>query len=292
MQWGRILTAMVTPFTNEGRLNLDAAKEIATYLINHGSDSLVVCGTTGETPTLEHEEKLQLFKAVKEAVGDKAAVIAGTGTNSTATSIELTREVEVIGVDGLLLVAPYYNRPSQEGLYQHFRAIAAETKLPIILYNIPSRTGCNMEAATTLRLAEIDNIIGVKESSGDLDQVTYILKQAPPDFYLYAGDDSMTLPTMAVGGYGVISVASHVVGDKMQDMIKAFINGDITKAAKLHQELFPIFKSLFVTSNPVPVKEALNMMGLPAGPVRLPLVGANETEKEIIAKELKKAGIL
>lgn len=292
MPWGRILTAMVTPFTAEGQLDLDGARKLAAYLADHGSDGLVVAGTTGESPALSHEEKIALFRAVREAVGGRAAVIAGTGTNSTAASIELSREAEALGVDGLMLVVPYYNRPSQEGLYQHFKAIAEAVSLPIILYNIPSRTGRNMDAATTLRLAEIKNIVAIKEASGDLDQATAIIREAPPGFLLYSGDDSLTLPLMAIGGYGIISVAAHVAGEKMQAMVRAFASGDVARAAALHQELFPIFKALFITSNPVPVKEALQMMGLPAGPVRLPLVGASPAEKEKIAVALKEAGIL
>ncbi|MGI9860342.1 4-hydroxy-tetrahydrodipicolinate synthase [Moorella naiadis] len=292
MQWGRILTAMVTPFTAEGKLDIDGARKLAVHLVEHGSDGLVVAGTTGESPALTHEEKIALFRAVKETVGNKAAVIAGTGSNSTDASIELSREAEALGVDGLMLVVPYYNRPSQEGLYRHFEAIAAATSLPIILYNIPSRTGRNMEAATTLRLAAIKNIVAVKEASGDLDQATAIIRQAPEDFLLYSGDDSLTLPLMAVGGYGIISVAAHVAGEKMQAMVSAFTAGDTWKAAALHRELFPLFKALFVTSNPVPVKEALNMLGLPAGPVRLPLVGASKEEKEKIAAALRETGLL
>lgn len=292
MQWGRILTAMVTPFTADGKLDLDGAQEMAVHLINHGSDGLVVAGTTGESPTLTHGEKIELFQAVKDAVGGRVPVIAGTGTNSTATSIVLSREAESLGVDGLMLVVPYYNRPSQEGLYQHFKAIAEATTLPIILYNIPSRTGCNMSVDTVLRLAEIDNIVAIKEASGNLDQATAILQQAPGDFLLYSGDDSLTLPLMAIGAHGIISVAAHVVGEKMQAMVSAFIKGDVTGAAKLHQELFPIFKSLFITSNPVPLKEALQILGLPGGPVRLPLAGLNNSQKEIIAKTLKEAGLV
>ncbi|MCG0278610.1 MAG: 4-hydroxy-tetrahydrodipicolinate synthase [Thermanaeromonas sp.] len=292
VKWGRILTAMVTPFTASGELDLEGAKRLARYLVEHGSDGLVVAGTTGESPTLTHDEKLALFAAVKEAVGDRAQVIAGTGGNSTAASIELSKEAEKLGMDGLLLVVPYYNRPSQEGLYRHFKAIAEATSLPIMLYNIPSRTGRNMEVDTTLKLAQIDNIVAVKESSGDLDQVTAILRGAPEGFLVYSGDDSATLPILAVGGYGVVSVAAHVVGEKMQAMVQAYIQGDTLRAAAIHQELFPVFKALFITTNPVPVKAALNMMNLPAGPVRLPLVDATEAEKEKIAAALKAQGIL
>lgn len=282
---------MVTPFTATGEIDLEGAKKLAKYLIDHGSDGLVVAGTTGESPTLSQEEKIALFAAVKEAVGDRAAVIAGTGGNSTAASIKLTREAEKLGVDGIMLVVPYYNRPSQEGLYQHFKAIAESTSLPVMLYNVPSRTGRNMEAETTLRLAQIDNIVAVKEASGDLDQVTAILRNAPKDFLVYSGDDSITLPLMAIGGYGIVSVASHVVGERMQAMVQAYVQGDTAKAAAIHQELFPVFKALFITTNPVPVKAALNMLGLPGGPVRLPLVEATAAEKEKIAAALQAVGL-
>jgi 4-hydroxy-tetrahydrodipicolinate synthase len=292
VNWGRVLTAMVTPFKADGSLDLDGARRLAAYLIDHGSDGLVVAGTTGEAPTLTHAEKLSLFKAVKAEVGGHAAIIAGTGTNSTAASIELSREAEEIGVDGLMLVVPYYNRPSQEGLYRHFKAVSEATSLPIILYNIPSRTGRNMELSTVARLAAIKNIVALKEASGDLDQAAAILGQVPADFLVYSGDDSLTLPLMALGGYGIVSVASHVIGEGMQAMVKVFVGGDVRQAAKLHQNLLPTFKALFVTTNPVPVKAALNMLGLPAGPVRLPLVAANEAECSKIETGLKAAGLL
>lgn len=292
MQWGRILTAMATPFSEDGKLDFDGAKELASYLIEHGSDGLVVAGTTGESPTLTFYEKIELYRCIKEAVDNRAPVIAGTGSNSTASAIKLSKEAAKAGVDGLMLVAPYYNKPSQEGLYQHFKSVAEATDLPVILYNIPSRTGCNMLPDTVLRLAEIKNIVAIKEASGDIDQATAILKQAPADFLLYSGDDSLALPLMAVGGYGVISVASHIVGEKMKLMINKFIDGDTAQAAKLHRELYPIFKILFITSNPVPLKEALRLLGLPSGPVRLPLVNASLTEKEAIVTVLKEASLI
>lgn len=292
MQWGRILTAMVTPFTDEGKLDLDGAQKLALYLVEHGSDGLVVAGTTGETPTLSFKEKLELFQAVKSAVGDRAAVLAGTGSNDTAASIELSKEAEALGLDGLMLVAPYYNRPPQEGLYRHFKAIAEATTLPVIIYNIPSRTGCNINVDTVVRLAEIDNIVAIKEASGNMDQATAIMQQAPEGFSLYSGDDSLTLPLMAMGARGVISVAAHVIGPQMQAMVSAYVSGDVNKAAKIHQELFPVFKALFISVNPVPVKAALAMLGLPAGPVRLPLVGLNSSEKEVLANALQQAGVL
>ena len=292
MNWGRILTAMVTPFTREGQLDVEGAQKLASHLVEHGSDGLVVSGTTGESPVLTKEEKLALFRAVKEAVGGKALVIAGTGSYDTAASVELSKEAEKIGVDGLMLVVPYYNRPSQEGLYQHFKTVATSVSLPVILYNIPSRTGRNMEPDTVLRLLEIKNIVALKEASGDISQATAILSRAPKGFLLYSGDDVMTLPLLAVGGHGVISVASHLVGEKMQEMIQSFLQGQVERAASLHQELFPLFKALFITTNPVPVKAALDMLGLPAGPPRLPLVEASPGEKEKIAGALKAAGLL
>ncbi|HHP51421.1 MAG TPA: 4-hydroxy-tetrahydrodipicolinate synthase [Moorella mulderi] len=292
MNWGRILTAMVTPFTREGQLDVEGAQKLAAHLVEHGSDGLVVSGTTGESPVLTKEEKLTLFRAVKEAVGGKALVIAGTGSYDTAASVELSKEAEKIGVDGLMLVVPYYNRPSQEGLYQHFKTVATSVSLPVILYNIPSRTGCNMEPDTVLRLLEIKNIVALKEASGDISQATSILSRAPKGFLLYSGDDVMTLPLLAVGAHGVISVASHLVGEKMQEMIQSFLQGQVERAVSLHQELFPLFKALFITTNPVPVKAALDMLGLPAGPPRLPLVEASPGEKEKIAGALKAAGLL
>lgn len=292
MKWGRILTAMATPFTEEGNMDIEGAKRLAAYLVENGSDGLVVAGTTGESSTLTREEKIALFRAVKETVGDRAPVIAGTGTNSTVASIDLTREAEKTGVDGIMLVTPYYNKPSQEGLYHHFKNVAAATSLPVILYNIPSRTGINLEAATTLRLSEIKNITAIKEGSGNMEQVTVILRQASTDFVVYSGDDSLTLPLMAVGAYGVISVASHIIGNRMQAMVKAFIAGNVVEAAKLHREMSAIFKVLFISSNPVPLKESLRIMGLPGGPVRPPLVGLNGVDKERLAKTMREMGLI
>ncbi len=292
MRWGRILTAMATPFTANGGLDLDGAQKLATHLIAHGSDGLVVSGTTGESPTLTYEEKIELFKTVKDAVGGRAPVIAGAGTNSTAASVELSREAEKLGVDGLMLVVPYYNRPSQDGLYRHFKTIAEATALPILLYNIPSRTGCNMSVDTVLRLAEIDNIVAIKEASGNMDQATAIMQQTPENFLLYSGDDSLTLPLMAIGAHGVVSVAAHVIGEKMQEVITAFVKGEVKEAARMHQELFPVFKALFISTNPTPLKAALQIMGLPGGPVRLPMADLDSSQKEIVANRLREAGIV
>ncbi|MGQ9487969.1 MAG: 4-hydroxy-tetrahydrodipicolinate synthase [Armatimonadota bacterium] len=290
--WGPVVTAMVTPFDENLEVNYDAAQALAELLIQTGSTGLVVSGTTGESPTLTHEEKVTLFREVKNAVGSRAAVLAGTSTYDTAESVRLSQEAERVGVDGLLLVAPYYNRPSQEGLYQHFKTIAHAVDLPVMIYNIPGRTGVNVEPATLLRLAEINNIVAVKEASGNLNQMSEICAGAPEGFLVYSGDDSLTLPLLAVGGVGVVSVASHVVGRDIRRMCEAFLAGQVQEAAKLHHRMLPLFKALFCTTNPVPVKTALNLMGAKVGGVRLPLVEANDREKEIIRKALSEYGLL
>lgn len=292
VNWGPVVTAMVTPFNENLEVNYDAAQALAELLVQTGSTGLVVSGTTGESPTLTHEEKVTLFRKVKEAVGKRAAVIAGTGSYDTAESVHLSQEAERVGVDGLLLVAPYYNRPSQEGLYQHFKTIAHAVDLPVMIYNIPGRTGVNVEPATLLRLAEINNIVAVKEASGNLNQMSEICAGAPDGFLVYSGDDSLTLPLLAVGGVGVVSVASHVVGRDIRRMCEAFFAGQVQEAARLHHRMLPLFKALFCTTNPVPVKAALNMLGANVGGVRLPLVEANEKEKEIIRKALRDYGLL
>lgn len=291
-RFGPLLTAMVTPFDENLEVDYKKAGELARRLVANGSTGLVVCGTTGESPTLTKEEKLGLFSAVLDAVGDRAKVIAGTGTNSTRASIELTREAEKLGVHGALLVVPYYNKPPQEGLYRHFAAIAGETSLPLMLYNIPGRTGVNMTPDTIARLAEIKNIVSVKESTGNLDQATEIRRKTPPEFEIYSGDDSLTLPILAVGGAGVVSVASHIVGDRIRKMIDAYFAGNVAEAWQENASLFPLFKALFVTTNPIPVKYALKLTGFDAGGVRLPLVPPGEKEAQVIQSALKEAGLL
>ena len=282
MEFGRLITAMVTPFDADGQIDWQTTGRLIDYLIEEQqSDSLVVSGTTGESPTLSDEEKLELFRfAVKHANG-RCKIIAGTGSNNTAHSIHLTKDAEAAGVDGILLVAPYYNRPSQEGLYQHFKAIAEATALPVILYNVEGRTGVNLSAETTLRLAQIDNIVATKDCAST-DQLTQIISGAPADFKVYSGDDGATLPALAVGGYGIISVASHIVGAQMNELIKAYISGNVQEAARINGHLFPIFKGLFYCPHPVPnpvaVKFALGLKGFPVGGVRLPLVTVNEAE--------------
>lgn len=292
--WGPVLTAMVTPFDEALQVDYGAAARLAQYLTEQGSDGLVVCGTTGESPTLTFEEKVQMFRVVKEAVGDRAHVIAGTGNYCTAESIELTRAAEEIGVDGVMLVCPYYNKPPQRGLIEHFTAIARATRLPVILYNVPSRTSRNIEAQTTIALAQVENIVAVKEASGDLEQITQIAAHTPKDFLVYSGDDSMTLPLLAVGGYGIVSVASHVAGKEIQEMVSAFQAGDVRRAAALHQRLMPLFKVLFIPSsvNPAPVKAALNLMGQRVGGLRLPLVPLNEEETARVRGVLENLGLI
>jgi 4-hydroxy-tetrahydrodipicolinate synthase len=271
--FGRLLTAMVTPFNLEGEVDYDRAAKLAIHLVDHGTDTLVVCGTTGESPTLTWDEEYQLFQVIQTAVAGKAKIIAGTGSNSTKEAIAATQKAAYLKLDGSLQVTPYYNKPPQEGLYQHFKAIAEATpELPIILYNVPGRTGCKLEPATVAQLAEIDNIVAIKEATGDLDQASQILALTPPNFDLYSGDDSLTLPLMAVGAKGVISVASHIVGLPIKAMIQAFVDGNPELATKIHIQLFPLFKALFYTTNPIPLKTALQILELDTGVLRSPLV--------------------
>ncbi len=290
--FGRILTAMVTPFNDDLSVNYQAAARLAKHLVANGNDGLVVAGSTGEAATLTTEEKLKLFSAVLDAVGDKATVIVGTGSNDTRASIALTQEAEKLGVHGSLVVGPYYNKPPQEGYYQHFKAIADNTGLPLIVYNVPGRTASNILPATIARLAQIKNIVAVKESSGNLDQVSEIVRSVPKDFLVYSGDDSLTLPILAVGGVGVVSVAGHIVAKRMQDMISAFFAGNVAAARDIHLELMPFFKVIFVTTNPIPVKMAVNLAGLGAGPVRPPLIAATASETEQIRKVMQDIGAL
>ncbi|MDT8859926.1 4-hydroxy-tetrahydrodipicolinate synthase [Alkalihalobacillus sp. MEB130] len=272
MNFGRIITAMVTPFNQHGQLDIPATKELVKHLIANGTDAVVVAGTTGESPTLSTEEKLLLFKTVVETANGQIPVIAGTGSNNTQASIELTKKAEELGVDGVMLVVPYYNKPSQEGLYAHFHAIATSTKLPVMLYNIPGRSAVNMDVDTTLRLAQLPNVVSMKEASGDLDAVATLIEHAPEGFTVYSGDDSLALPILAIGGTGIISVASHIVGNEMQQMVRNYQAGQVTAAAMQHRQLLPIMKTLFIAPNPTAVKAAMEMKGIKAGPVRLPLV--------------------
>jgi 4-hydroxy-tetrahydrodipicolinate synthase len=270
--FGRLITAMVTPFTAEGAVDYATAEKLAVHLVEHGSEGLVVCGTTGESPTLSWEEEHQLFRVVKSAVGDRAKVIAGTGSNSTQEAIEATQTAVRQGVDGSLQVVPYYNKPPQEGLWHHFATIAqACPDLPMMLYNIPGRTGQTLTPETVARLATLDNIIAIKEATGSLEQASTIKALTPPDFDLYAGDDALTLPLLSIGGVGVVSVASHLVGPQLQKMIQAFLGGQNPKAIAVHLQLLPLFKILFCDTNPIPIKTALRLQGWPVGPLRSPL---------------------
>ena len=284
---GRLITAMVTPFNEQGEVDHDQAKKLALALLNSGSEGVLVVGTTGESPTLTHEEELRLFSEVKSAVGKRGTVIAGTGSNSTAEALEATKGAEKTGVDACLLVVPYYNKPTQDGLYQHFKAIAQSTSLPCILYNVPSRTVTSLSADTVIKLSQIDNIIGIKEASGNLDAVAKIISQTRKDFLVWSGNDGDTLPILALGGYGVISVASHLVGNQIREMIYSFINGKTSEAADIHRRLMPLINALFIVSNPIPIKYALNHIGFNVGKPRLPLTEPDEKSAATIRDTLK-----
>ncbi|MBA2873936.1 4-hydroxy-tetrahydrodipicolinate synthase [Thermaerobacillus caldiproteolyticus] len=286
VSFGKIATAMVTPFDNKGNIDFAKTTQLVNYLIENGTDSLVIAGTTGESPTLTTEEKVALFRHVVSVVNGRVPVIAGTGSNNTRASIELTKKAEDAGVDAVMIVAPYYNKPNQEGIYQHFKAIAESTSLPIMVYNIPGRAVINISVDTIVRLAEIPNIVAVKDASGNLDAMTEIIARTDDDFLLYSGDDGLTLPVMAIGGAGVVSVASHIIGNEMQEMMAAFEAGNLAEAAKWHQRLLPIMKGLFAAPSPAPVKTALQLKGLDVGSVRLPLVPLTEQERVQLMKLL------
>tara|TARA_B100001167_G_scaffold75275_1_gene44836 strand:- start:232 stop:1128 length:897 start_codon:yes stop_codon:yes gene_type:complete len=283
---GRLITAMVTPFDEKGEVDYAQAKRLATALLDSGSDGLVITGTTGEGPTLTAEEKIRLYAEVKEAIGYRGAVIAGTTDNDTAKSIELSTEAASVGADALLLTVPAYNKPPQEGLYQHFKAIAESTELPCVLYNVTSRTSLNMTDETTLRLSKIDNIVGIKEAGSDLNQITRIIDGAGEDFRVWSGNDDETFSIMATGGYGVVSVLSHLVGNQIKQMMGYLLEGDVEKAAAEHRRLLPLFKVMFTVSNPIPLKYSLNHVGFNVGPMRLPLVPPDEKSAENIRNVL------
>ena len=280
MNFGRLLTAMVTPFDEQGEIDYSRTSALIEHLIATGTDGLVVAGTTGESPTLTSKEKVDLFNVVVKEVDGRIPVLAGTGSNNTKETIELTKEAEQVGVDGIMLVTPYYNKPSQQGLYEHFSQIAASTALPIMLYNIPGRTSVNMTPETIIRLAEIENIVSVKEASGDLDAAAEIIQKTADDFSVYSGDDGMTVPMLAIGGMGVVSVAAHVIGNEMRSMINSFLAGENEQAAKQHRRILPVIDVLFQAPSPAPVKSALNEAGIEVGGVRLPLVELTVDEKQ------------
>lgn len=293
VDFGRVLTALVTPFHEDGGVNYAMAEKLAAHLADQGTDAFVVCGTTGESPTLTWDEEHELFRVVQQAVAGKAKVIAGTGSNSTHEAVEATKKAAKLGLDGSLQVVPYYNKPPQAGLYQHFKTIAeAVPDLPLMLYNIPGRTGQNLQPETVIRLAEIPNIVAIKEATGSLDQASQIRCSTSPDFAIYSGDDSLTLPLLAIGATGVVSVASHLVGNHLQQMIQAFANGDPQTATQLHLQLFPLFKALFVTTNPIPVKAALNLQGWQVGPTRLPLADGSAQLAETLQSVLTELSLL
>ncbi|MDR2714687.1 MAG: 4-hydroxy-tetrahydrodipicolinate synthase [Coriobacteriales bacterium] len=291
--FGRFIPAMVTPFDANLELDLTRAQELAVRLVDAGSDALVINGTTGESPTVFYPQKISLFTAVLEAVGGRVPVIANVGDNCTADSVAFARDVEKLGVDGVMLVVPYYNKPPQEGMYQHFRSIAESIDLPAILYNIPGRCVVNMEAQTTLRLAhDVDNIVAVKEASGKLDQIAEIITDAPEGFVVYSGDDEQTLPIMSLGGYGVISTIGNVAPERMKEIVELLAAGEQTKALAAHLRLLPLMKELFVTANPIMPKEALRLLGFDCGGVRLPLVDATPAQRDGLEKVMRAVGVL
>ncbi len=291
-RFGRVLTAMATPFSRDGALDVDGAQILARHLLEHGTDTLVVAGTTGESPTLTHDEKGRLWAAVVDAAGDGRRVMAGTSTYSTAESVELTQLAEKAGAGSLLLVTPYYNKPPQEGLYAHFHAIAASTDLPCVLYNIPSRTACRIEIDTLLRLAEIDNVVAVKDAVGDMAAASRLYRDTGGALEQYSGDDKNLLPLLAVGGVGVVSVASHLVGPALQELVVAFERGDTRRALQLHVEHLELFEGLFATTSPILLKAGLSLLGLPAGPLRPPLLDATPAQVEYVRGLLTGVGLV
>ncbi|MBS4172572.1 4-hydroxy-tetrahydrodipicolinate synthase [Bacillus sp. FJAT-49736] len=287
-RFGRISTAMVTPFDAKGNVDFQKTTQLVEFLMENGSDSLVIAGTTGESPTLSTEEKLALFSHVVKTVKGRVPVIAGTGSNNTHATVELTKKAEEIGVDAVLIVVPYYNKPNQAGLYQHFKTVAENTNLPVMLYNVPGRTVASLQPETVIKLAEIPNIVAIKEASGNLDAMAEIIANTREDFELYSGDDGLTIPVLSIGGKGVVSVASHIIGREMQEMISSFLNGSNEAAAKQHQKLLPLMRGLFDAPSPVPVKTALQLKGLNVGSVRLPLVPLTEQERANLVALLNK----
>lgn len=292
-RFGRMIPAMVTAYDENKVVDFDRVRNLTRYLLDGGSDSILVCGTTGESPTVDNSDKLRLFETVVEEVAGRVPVIGNVGSNNTERSVEFGLQAKQTGIDGVMAVVPYYNKPPQEGMYQHFKAIAEEVDLPTIVYNIPGRCGVNMEAETTLRLArDVKNIAAVKEASGNLDQMKEIIDGAPEDFIIYSGDDSMTLPLMQAGGHGVISTCGNVIPAEMKELTSLAAAGDFAAATEVHERLLPIMKYLFITANPILVKQALNVIGVPVGGVRLPLVDATDEQTEGLKQVLKDLGKL
>ena len=286
MNFGSISTAMVTPFDSKGNIDFGRTTKLVNHLLNNGTDSLVVAGTTGESATLTTEEKIALFKHVVKVVDGRVPVVAGTGSNNTKASIDLSKKAEEIGVDAIMIVAPYYNKPSQEGIIAHYKAIASAISLPIMAYNIPGRSVITFSVETVLRLAEVPNIVALKDAGGNLDTMSEVIENTQDDFVVYSGDDGLTLPSLAIGSAGIVSVASHVIGNEMQTMIKAFSNGENKEAARIHRKLLPVMQELFKAPSPAPVKTALQLRGLDVGGVRLPLLPLNQSEREALSNRL------
>ncbi len=285
--FGRVLTAMVTPFRADGAVDLELAARLAEHLVSHGSDGLVLCGTTGESPTLSWAEEHQLFAAVRDALGGRAPLLAGSGSNCTAEAVEATRQAADLGADGALVVVPYYNKPPQDGLEAHFRAVAqAAPELPLMLYNIPGRTGTSLAPATVARLLDLPNVVSFKAASGSTDEVSALRAACGDRLAIYSGDDALTLPMLAVGAVGVVSVASHVAGERISAMVRAFFDGDLATALHLHEQLLPLCKALFCTTNPIPVKAALELSGWPVGAPRLPLLPADDSVRQRLSETL------
>jgi 4-hydroxy-tetrahydrodipicolinate synthase len=280
---------MVTPFTAAGALDLDGAQQLATHLVDAGNDGLVVNGTTGESPTTSDQEKDQLVRAVLEAVGDRAHVVAGVGTNDTAHSIDLARQAERAGAHGLLTVTPYYSKPPQEGLYRHFTAIADATALPVMLYDIPGRSGVPVDTETLVRLGEHPRIVANKDAKGDLGAASWALARS--GLAWYSGDDMLNLPLLAVGATGFVSVVGHLVTPELRSLLEAYTGGDVTKAAEIHQRLLPVFTGMFRSQGVITTKAALALRGLPAGPLRLPLVELTEAQTDQLRRDLAAGGV-
>ncbi len=292
MSFGEVLTAMVTPFQADGKVNYEKAQELAVYLLNNGSDGIVVGGTTGESPSLAKEEMIELYSAVKEAVGDKGSVIGGCGGNNTLAVARQMEELNKLGLDGYLTVAPYYNKPTQEGVFKHYEALDRVSAAPIVVYNIPARTGINLAPDTLVRMAELTNIKALKESTGNVAQITELKMRLPQDFLIYSGDDYMTFPMTAMGCQGIISVSSHIVGKDIKAMVTAVKDNDLAKGQELHYKLYPVFTAMFCTANPIPVKTALNLLGFEVGGFRLPLCEGDEATVDFLKTFLQDYGLL
>lgn len=290
MDFGSLITAMATPFTVDDEINEQALQSLVNHLIQTGTTTILVGGTTGESPTLTHDEKLRLYEATLRAVDGRVPVMAGAGSNATKPSIEFAREVESLGVQGVLLVAPYYNKPTQAGIYKHFEAISKQLSVPVMVYNVPGRTGVNIDTETVLRLAEIPNVVALKEASGNFTQIMHIAAEKPDDFLLYSGDDKFTLPMLSVGAVGVVSVASHVIGSEMREMMDLFWDGQVEEAALWNGRLLPVYEGMFLSASPAPLKAALDLIGQPIGGVRQPLLPVSEELRSHLLSVLRQLG--